>query len=71
MSGLRLIIISTLHLAKQASAVEMVGLNVGGNLRLPDVTVDQEFLLIVKQFLVSLRGKFEIWALRMTQRTLR
>lgn len=40
--------------------VEMIGLQVGGNLRLPLVAVAEQLLLVVEQLLVRLRGEFEV-----------
>lgn len=38
----------------------MIGLDVGRNLRLPLVSVQQQLLLIVQQLLVRLRGEFKV-----------
>lgn len=47
-----------------ASPVEVVGLDVGGDLGLPLVPVVQQLLLVVQKLLVRLRGELEIGALR-------
>jgi len=41
----------------------MIGLQVGGNLRLPLVAVAEQLLLVVEQLLVRLRGEFEVGSL--------
>lgn len=43
-------------------SIEKVGLNVGGNLGLPLVTVIQQLLLVVEQLLARLGGKLEVGA---------
>lgn len=47
-----------------ASPVEVVGLDVGGDLGLPLVPVVQQLLLVVQQLLVRLRGELKVGALR-------
>lgn len=50
--------------AAGASAVEVVGLDVGGDLGLPLVPVAQQLLLVVQELLVRLSGELEVGALR-------
>lgn len=38
----------------------MIRLNVGGDFRFPLVSVVQQFLLVVQQLLVALRGELEV-----------
>lgn len=47
-----------------ASPVQVVGLDVGGDLGLPLVPVVQQLLLVVQQLLVRLRGELKVGALR-------
>ena len=46
------------------SPVQVVGLDVGGDLRLPAVSVTQQLLLVVQQLLVSLRRELKVGALQ-------
>lgn len=47
-----------------ASPVQVVGLDVGGDLGLPLVPIVQQLLLVVQQLLVCLRGELKVGALR-------
>lgn len=48
---------------QQNLTVQVIRVNIACNFRLPLVAVVQQLFLIIQQFFVSLRGKFEIGAL--------
>ncbi len=53
----------TSWLSCQRLPVQIVSLDVGCNLLFPLVPIHEEFLLVVEQLLVGLRGKLKVWAL--------
>lgn len=55
--------------AASRSSVEVVSLDVGGDLGLPLVPVVEQLFLIVQKLLMRLRGKLEVGALRAGSRS--
>ena len=50
-------------------AIQKVCLDVGGYLLFPLVSIIEQFLLVIQQFLVGLCRELKVWALRSKQRT--
>ena len=52
-------------------AIQKVCLDVGGNLLFPLVSIIEQFLLVIQQFLMSLCRELKVWALRNKNRQIK
>jgi hypothetical protein len=49
------------------SAVQVLGLDVGGQLGFPSIAIEQQLFLVVQQFFVRFGRVFKVWALKVNR----